>query len=259
MNIGLTLKNKRKQLNISLERAHKETKISSKFLEGLENNDHSVFPAKLYLVGSIKKYCAYLGMDSAEILKLLFGEKIQPAPEPAKPQQVVVEENKHQVVNDDIIKGGIIFASVIIAIATALYVFGFYVNSVYKSNKNKMDQMFSKTPFIKSTFMESFDLPEKLELKATAVERVWMEIKEQDTLLYEGYLDKGKEVAFTAHTFFNLFVDKPSSLVIKMNTLNVNNAEIFQGDVKTAKLTKEYFKELRRLATLRGTDVSIKK
>ncbi len=54
---------------ISIEKVSEETKISKKYLIAIEEDDYTVFPARIYLVGFIKMYAHYLGLDYDQILR----------------------------------------------------------------------------------------------------------------------------------------------------------------------------------------------
>ncbi|MBO5236334.1 MAG: helix-turn-helix domain-containing protein [Spirochaetaceae bacterium] len=79
---GKLLKDARESKNIDIETAVIETSISRNHLEALENEQIEKFPGETYLIGFLKNYSNYLGLDTSQILALYRGKKIQEAPPP---------------------------------------------------------------------------------------------------------------------------------------------------------------------------------
>ncbi len=70
VDIGALLANKRKQKNISLERAAKTINLPTHIVEKLENDDFVSIGAPVYVRGYLSLYAKYLGFDVAEIVQL---------------------------------------------------------------------------------------------------------------------------------------------------------------------------------------------
>lgn len=64
--LGQKLKRARKKRKISLTEAEIETKIRSKFLESLENDDWINLPADAYTKGFVMRYARFLGLSEQE-------------------------------------------------------------------------------------------------------------------------------------------------------------------------------------------------
>lgn len=86
---GQTLRQAREDLGASLAEAERETRISRRYLEALENEDEAALPAAVYARGFIRTYCQYLGLHP-EGMAELFGpqralvDNIQIRPIPAE-------------------------------------------------------------------------------------------------------------------------------------------------------------------------------
>lgn len=72
--IGQLLKEKREQLNISLEEISMATKISIKHLQALEEGNESKLPAKTFIRGFVQSYAKYLGIDVNEVMSRFHNE-----------------------------------------------------------------------------------------------------------------------------------------------------------------------------------------
>lgn len=77
--VGETLAKTREKLNKSLVDVEKETKIRSKYLEALENNQFDVIPGEVYVKGFLLTYSSYLGLDSQNLLEE-YKKSYQPPP-----------------------------------------------------------------------------------------------------------------------------------------------------------------------------------
>ena len=61
--LGMRIRQKREELDLSLREAHEGTKIRTQFLEGIERGDYSEFPGTVYIRGFIRTYLRYLGAE----------------------------------------------------------------------------------------------------------------------------------------------------------------------------------------------------
>ena len=73
---GKILQQARKKKRYSIEKIHKITKIKKEFIEGLENDDVSVFPAELYYKNFLKTYAQFLSLDPEKTLELYETSKL---------------------------------------------------------------------------------------------------------------------------------------------------------------------------------------
>lgn len=80
---GAILKKAREEKNLDYEAVYRETSISKEFLKGLEDEDSLIFPGEPYLIGFLKNYADFLGLDSAHLITLYHAKKLQESPPPA--------------------------------------------------------------------------------------------------------------------------------------------------------------------------------
>ena len=79
---GNLLRKTREEKNLDLVKISREISIEKRYLEGLENEDSTVFPGEAYLVGFLKNYSNYLELDTDFVLKLYHNKQIQESPLP---------------------------------------------------------------------------------------------------------------------------------------------------------------------------------
>src|SRR5919107_5752036 len=88
LGIGKTLRLVREKRGLSLHQVEEATKIRTRYLRDLENENFDVLPA-VYMLGSLKTYAEHLGLDGAAIARelkrrqaLLQQEQDQPRDDP---------------------------------------------------------------------------------------------------------------------------------------------------------------------------------
>ena len=79
---GETLKKTRERFNIDIEEAERMTSISRNYIEALEEENLEAFPGEPYLVGFLRNYSEYLGLDAKHMISLYKAKRIQEAPVP---------------------------------------------------------------------------------------------------------------------------------------------------------------------------------
>src|SRR6202171_1485692 len=65
---GEELRREREIRGISLKEIADATKISKRFLEAIERNDHKTLPAPVFTRGFVREYSRYLGLNAEEIV-----------------------------------------------------------------------------------------------------------------------------------------------------------------------------------------------
>jgi len=82
--LGEKLQAAREGKDISFDQASKDTKITVKYLQALEQEDFSGFPGEAYVTGFLRNYGSYLDLDVQELLSLYRALKIQEQPIPVE-------------------------------------------------------------------------------------------------------------------------------------------------------------------------------
>lgn len=80
--IGDKLRLEREQKGLSIEQIARDTNIAKRYLEALEMENFTVFPGDPYLIGFLRNYAEYLGIDPAEMVALYRNFTIQSQPIP---------------------------------------------------------------------------------------------------------------------------------------------------------------------------------
>ena len=80
--IGARFHETREAKGYTLEQVARDTHIAKRFIEALESEDFSVFPGEPYLLGFMRTYSNYLGLDPEETVALYHNLKLQEQPPP---------------------------------------------------------------------------------------------------------------------------------------------------------------------------------
>lgn len=67
--IGDTLKNKRKEMNVSLKEAENATSIRMSYLQSIEEGEVNKLISPVYARGFVKQYATFLGIDGEQIVR----------------------------------------------------------------------------------------------------------------------------------------------------------------------------------------------
>src|SRR5437763_6340046 len=65
---GEELQREREIRGISLKEIADSTKISKRFLEAIERNDHKILAAPVFTRGFVREYARYLGLNAEEMV-----------------------------------------------------------------------------------------------------------------------------------------------------------------------------------------------
>lgn len=113
---GETLLKTRERFGIDLDEAERMTSISRQYIEALESENVDVFPGEPYLVGFLRNYSEYLGLDAKHMISLYRAKKIQEAPIP--------EGLLHEPKNEKTVP---IIISIIVILLIAGGIFGWFL------------------------------------------------------------------------------------------------------------------------------------
>jgi cytoskeletal protein RodZ len=80
--IGEKFRQTRESKGYTIEQIARDTHIAKRFLESLEAENFDVFPGDPYLMGFMRTYAEYLGLDAQEIIQLYKNLKLQEQPAP---------------------------------------------------------------------------------------------------------------------------------------------------------------------------------
>ncbi|MCY4396498.1 MAG: DUF4115 domain-containing protein [Rhodospirillaceae bacterium] len=67
--VGAELRDARRRMGVNVETAARDLKIRADYLVGLEQNDHAALPALPYVLGFVRSYATYVGLDPGKLAR----------------------------------------------------------------------------------------------------------------------------------------------------------------------------------------------
>ena len=95
---GERMRREREMRGITLEEISEATKITSRCLQALEDEEFNKLPGGIFNKGFVRSYASYVGIDEeqavAEFVVASGGEKDQPLPDPPEPRAVTLGQRR---------------------------------------------------------------------------------------------------------------------------------------------------------------------
>ena len=111
--IGPVFREARTRSGKTIDDATRETKIAKKYLNAIENENFDIFPGETYLIGFLRNYAQFLGLEPDEMVLKYKDYKIQEQPAPIEQLTARPKNTKKQF---------LIILVFIMIISTVLYV-----------------------------------------------------------------------------------------------------------------------------------------
>ncbi len=203
--IGPILRAARLKRGQSLEAVARQTRISKRFLEALEENRFEEFPAVVYLRGFLKGYCEHLEMNFEEIWSMLNSAAAaaeapavagpttpQTAPTPAPPAPA---------------QGSGATGAIALAVALALGL------AVYLFKDQDKDAAAPATPAALQPMPRAIEPKLIVRLKNDA----WLRVSVDGMVVFEGRAPRGALQEWKPSKFVDLRTTEPAALELSLN------------------------------------------
>lgn len=223
--IGRTLQKSRKSKGVTFETAHRATHVSMRYLHALENGDFSQFPAEVYITGSLRRYGAYLGLDTGKLLDdyyTLTGHK---------------KENQLPAVSSGKPHARLLFVIIIAVTALIGAAMLLLKTHVAGPSSTPAPSIQIAPPIEKSTTapgtITTKKEPDQLKLEIKSTEDSWVRILSDGVLLFEGIIYPGKPGEWTAKNDFLVKIGYTPGVKIKLNGVDIDATRGDTQDVNT--------------------------
>ena len=208
---GKILQQARKKKRYSIEKIHKITKIKKEFIEGLENDDVSVFPAELYYKNFLKTYAQFLSLDPEKTLELYETSKLDmqddlfKQPTDGAENKFLIFYNKNKQI---FIYAGYGILAVLL-ICLIIMIIPTKKNSQYTENSaiQQSDEIVSSK--------KELQTEQKLFIKA--VSDTWLKIVGDNKTLYEDILARDNTIEATAKKEFTVKIGNIDGVEVYFN------------------------------------------
>jgi cytoskeletal protein RodZ len=238
--IGSRLKSAREAKNISLEQAQKDTRISSRILAALEADSiHDIVSGAVYAKSFIKKYATYLGLDGAGMADSYLGEK------PKFKEQISVLAKNSGTVGFPLKKIIVVLVTVaVLVLAVKLTALGVSKTASFLKSRPKAAKKTETSP-VKTAVKQapkaikaSVQVPkgEGLALSVRTRADVYLKIKSDGSVVFDGMLKKGSDEKWESLNSFELSTSKAEALTVELNGAQIG--ALGKGAVKGLKLPR---------------------
>lgn len=232
--IGQRLKNKRLEKNLSLEDVYKNIKIHPRVLTALENDTAQKKLNRFYIKNFLYAYAEFLGLETSQITdEYLNFHKANPNPFSQAAEQInILAFFKNP-------KSRIVFILFLVVFIFGLFpVFKPKQNAVplkikaeYPTSENFTDKTIHRTGFPK------IDEEQRLKLVVRVKNEVWMQVKSDEKIIFEGNLKKGGIRYWTAGDCFELWVSDGKGLELELNKQLLGS--LGAGAIKNIVITRQ--------------------
>lgn len=149
--VGETLKTARLEKGFSLEEAVHETNISKNYIEALESEAFEEFPAEAYLIGFLRNYSEFLGLNSEKMIMRYKNHMLSGEPLP-------MEELLGKRINIPWKKIILITLSVVAIVALVIFlrpIFGKIVQKIEEQQIAETIEEEAKTHILEAEYLET--------------------------------------------------------------------------------------------------------
>ncbi len=251
--IGNFLKERREAKGISLIEVEKDLKIRKKYLQALEEGNIDIIPGRTYIIGYLKNYSKYLGIDEENINQIIQTysnlEKQKIGLEKTKEENIYLKRKDRSVFEKKR------FFLPIKYVYLASFILIIFIGLLWINNSLKRAQDFpvpspeieteatltlpeenveTKTEtLIEETLSPENALISKMPiLKIIANDNTWVKVLSKDEIIFEGILFKGEEIFWQSDQSLNLITEYPAKIETYYNDEAVEiNKEITNNNI----------------------------
>lgn len=248
MKIGEALRNARIEKGYSLKYLEEATKIRTKYLEALENEDFDILPGSVYAKAFLRTYAKYLELDTEEIMaeynRLNSNNDTQPPLE--ETEQIDLETTSTLGKKWKYLVAGLAIVSL------------FVINSIYnnvRGQDNKPEQpntaqeqpnnTVQKQPNISKQSPGNLDTPGlatnneknqgvRVVLKVIDQQQSWMQVEADGNTVFSGLVGPGEMKDFKAQD--KIFLHAGNAGAVEVNVNGKNLGRLGEGS-KVVKIT----------------------
>ncbi len=219
--IGKLLTETRMQHGLELEQVARETNIAKRYLEALETDDYRVFPAEPYVIGFLRNYSEYLGLNPEEIIALYKQIKIQ---ETDLPTEALLPKKSA------IGSRSVFIASIAVIIIALFTVTGYFLFTKWiPALKNREQTEIPQAQIIDTREAAAYEITEsRFEKRLFAGDSVKIAVGEKE---YTLTVEKVSPALVLQTGSGNQIINLAETLKLDLDGDTVNDAEILVEDI----------------------------
>jgi len=232
--IGNVLEKTRNEKQISLEQASRETNIARRYLEALETGMYEVFPGEPYVVGFLRNYAEYLGLNQNECVTLYKQAKIQ---ETAIPPEKLIPQNQFTIPRSVFVGAG-----VVILLIAVFFIGRIVIAKIGTAIKDRPAQPVGQTEIIEKKENASYILSQDVfEQRLFTGDTVMLPLGEKK---YQLKVEKTAPELYLATDIGTQIIALGQSLVLDLNGDVTADIKISVEDIDTSDESKGVLVEI---------------
>ncbi len=214
LSVGQRLRSAREQKRISLEEACRVTKVQKRVLEAIEEGRVEEILSPAYARIFLKRYAAYLGLDGSAIMEeYLSGRPSAPAPALGVETEVTRRQEAPVwagwVIPTAVGMAGVIGTAFLVYLGVDLWTNLRSQRPAAAATARREASPASPQPIV--------PLARPLRLTVRTTEKVWLQIKSDGGVIFQGVLAKGAEEVWTAKKQLEIWTGNASAMRLDLN------------------------------------------
>lgn len=215
--IGKILKEARESKHLTLDDVSRETHILTRYLSAIEEGNYSIVPDRIYVIGIVRKYADFLGLDGSELVKNFIDSTNKSSKGPSRQTEKVSQHSAGINLRPLIT----IITSVVLIAAFAIFI---YINPYKKLNLNlppptepqkEQQQVENSPPEMPET--KTPEPADKLVINLKFTGDCWIRARDANgNVLVEKKFTNGEEVTLEG-TEITLRLGDPGNAIITLN------------------------------------------
>ncbi|ACX53022.1 transcriptional regulator, putative [Ammonifex degensii KC4] len=220
MSLGEKLREAREAKGLSLEEVTKATKIRSKYLRALEEENFDLLPGRVYAKAFLRTYARFLGLDEIQLAQEFDSICPPPAESGHQPPARLLEEEEPVS-----LKG---LRTILVVLLAIVLLFG--INQAYQRLKGSAPERPPQVEEVQKPLAKTTETPppttesqpsatsKSITLKLSVTnDRCWMRVVTDGMVAFEGELQAGQEKSFRANHTIQLRLGNAGAVAVSLN------------------------------------------
>lgn len=254
---GEELRREREIRGISLKEISDATKISKRFLDALERNDHHTLPAPVFTRGFVREYARYVGLSAEDMVNrynfaAAHDDRIEKPPQIEKyassmPRDISPKPQPKRGIPPAyarVNRNAIAVFGIVLALAAVAW-WAVQPKLGDRESAAETPVVTAPKPAVlppTATVPPVDDSKLRLEIEATDVS--WISVRADGKRVFEDELQRGERRAFEALDHFQFRTGNAAGVVLRLNGVEVPQLGP-EGRTREAKFDREALKQLR--------------
>ncbi|HAA89545.1 MAG: Transcriptional regulator XRE family [Thermoanaerobacterales bacterium 50_218] len=246
MSIGEYLRAEREKRGLSLTDVEKETKIRVKYLQALESENFQEIPGRAYVLGFLRAYARFLGIDEEEIVAAYKQQHPEESWEVFSPEQAKEEVEEGEFRGDrktQLFQGKRLLSGIVMIFILGVLIFSVVFFSLRQTEEPSPSppSRFSVPQETPQLTDESEESKEELgvEVKLVATEECWVLVRQDGEEIFSGIMRPGETKTFRAEETIWLKLGNAGGVEVYFNGKKVPPLG-HHGEVVTKEFTKHF-------------------